>query len=164
MCGFRTSPRAKCFRFSPGLFSAENAEFLFYPFCMCHLLPSNQNRWRRHTDNAMGYSRTRGIWRYYQSLLPWRTSMRLSFQHHRSNVIRSSQRMENEGKWRINGQHFLAKFKTMCLAEHITCTNSNGQTVCLFRWNPQVENECGEIPTVVVQNKIDLLDQAIVTP
>lgn len=28
----------------------------------------------------------------------------------------------------------------------------------------QVENECGEIPTVIVQNKIDLLDQAVVSP
>lgn len=31
-------------------------------------------------------------------------------------------------------------------------------------FNLQVENECGEIPTVIVQNKIDLLDQAVVTP
>lgn len=28
----------------------------------------------------------------------------------------------------------------------------------------QVENECGEIPMVIVQNKIDLMDQAVVTP
>lgn len=33
-----------------------------------------------------------------------------------------------------------------------------------FLQNFQVENECGEIPTVIVQNKIDLLDQAIVSP
>lgn len=26
----------------------------------------------------------------------------------------------------------------------------------------KVENECGEIPTVIVQNKIDLIDQATV--
>lgn len=28
----------------------------------------------------------------------------------------------------------------------------------------QVENECGEVPTVIVQNKIDLMEQAVVTP
>lgn len=28
----------------------------------------------------------------------------------------------------------------------------------------QVEDECGEIPTVLVQNKIDLLDQSVVEP
>ncbi|XP_076260149.1 ras-related protein Rab-23-like [Rhynchophorus ferrugineus] len=27
-----------------------------------------------------------------------------------------------------------------------------------------VENECGEIPTVIVQNKIDLIDQSVVSP
>lgn len=32
--------------------------------------------------------------------------------------------------------------------------------VCGF----QVENECGEIPMVLVQNKIDLMDQAVVAP
>lgn len=31
-------------------------------------------------------------------------------------------------------------------------------------WKMKVENECGEIPTVVVQNKIDLMDQAVVSP
>lgn len=29
-------------------------------------------------------------------------------------------------------------------------------------WKRKVECECGEIPTVLVQNKIDLMDQAIV--
>ncbi|GFV97078.1 ras-related protein Rab-23 [Trichonephila clavipes] len=29
-------------------------------------------------------------------------------------------------------------------------------------WKRKVENECGEIPTVIVQNKIDLIDQATV--
>jgi len=28
----------------------------------------------------------------------------------------------------------------------------------------QVENECGEIPTVLVQNKIDLVDQCVIDP
>lgn len=28
----------------------------------------------------------------------------------------------------------------------------------------QVENECGEIPTIIVQNKIDLMDQCVVGP
>lgn len=31
-------------------------------------------------------------------------------------------------------------------------------------WKMKVENECGEIPTVIVQNKIDLMDQAVVSP
>ncbi|XP_026461729.1 ras-related protein Rab-23 [Ctenocephalides felis] len=31
-------------------------------------------------------------------------------------------------------------------------------------WKTKVENECGEIPTVIVQNKIDLMDQSVVTP
>lgn len=30
-------------------------------------------------------------------------------------------------------------------------------------WKKKVENECGEIPTVLVQNKIDLMEQSIVT-
>lgn len=30
-------------------------------------------------------------------------------------------------------------------------------------WKKKVENECGEIPTVLVQNKIDLMDQAVVS-
>ncbi|XP_031616414.1 ras-related protein Rab-23 [Contarinia nasturtii] len=31
-------------------------------------------------------------------------------------------------------------------------------------WKMKVENECGEIPTVIVQNKIDLMEQAVVLP
>lgn len=31
-------------------------------------------------------------------------------------------------------------------------------------WKMKVEDECGEIPTVLVQNKIDLLDQSVVDP
>ncbi|KAF5280336.1 hypothetical protein FQR65_LT03145 [Abscondita terminalis] len=31
-------------------------------------------------------------------------------------------------------------------------------------WKLKVENECGEIPTVIVQNKIDLIDQTVVNP
>lgn len=31
-------------------------------------------------------------------------------------------------------------------------------------WKMKVENECGEIPMVLVQNKIDLIEQATVTP
>ncbi|KAF7265166.1 hypothetical protein GWI33_021359 [Rhynchophorus ferrugineus] len=31
-------------------------------------------------------------------------------------------------------------------------------------WKLKVENECGEIPTVIVQNKIDLIDQSVVSP
>lgn len=30
-------------------------------------------------------------------------------------------------------------------------------------WKRKVENECNEIPTVIVQNKIDLIEQAVVT-
>ena len=30
-------------------------------------------------------------------------------------------------------------------------------------WKKKVENECGEVPTVLVQNKIDLMGQAVVT-
>jgi len=30
-------------------------------------------------------------------------------------------------------------------------------------WKKKVENECGEIPAVLVQNKIDLMDQAVVS-
>lgn len=29
-------------------------------------------------------------------------------------------------------------------------------------WKKKVEDECGEIPMVIVQNKIDLVDQAVV--
>jgi len=31
-------------------------------------------------------------------------------------------------------------------------------------WKLKVENECGEIPTVIVQNKIDLMEQSVVNP
>jgi Ras-related protein Rab-23 len=31
-------------------------------------------------------------------------------------------------------------------------------------WKQQVENECEDIPMVFVQTKIDLIDQAVVTP
>lgn len=31
-------------------------------------------------------------------------------------------------------------------------------------WKLKVENECGEIPTVIVQNKIDLMDDSVVNP
>nr|CAD7204637.1 unnamed protein product [Timema douglasi] len=34
----------------------------------------------------------------------------------------------------------------------------------LTKMKHQVEDECGEIPTVLVQNKIDLLDQSVVDP
>ncbi|XP_024942426.1 ras-related protein Rab-23 isoform X2 [Cephus cinctus] len=31
-------------------------------------------------------------------------------------------------------------------------------------WKLKVENECGEIPTVLVQNKMDLIDQCVIDP
>ncbi|XP_076385620.1 RAS oncogene family member Rab23 isoform X4 [Megachile rotundata] len=31
-------------------------------------------------------------------------------------------------------------------------------------WKLKVENECGEIPTVLVQNKMDLVDQCVIDP
>nr|XP_022908088.1 ras-related protein Rab-23 [Onthophagus taurus] len=31
-------------------------------------------------------------------------------------------------------------------------------------WKLKVENECGEIPTVIVQNKIDLIEHSVVSP
>lgn len=34
----------------------------------------------------------------------------------------------------------------------------------IHSWKMKVEDECGEIPMVLVQNKIDLIDQATVTP
>lgn len=30
-------------------------------------------------------------------------------------------------------------------------------------WKKKVENECGEIPTILVQNKIDLMDNSVVS-
>nr|CAD7569849.1 unnamed protein product [Timema californicum] len=37
-------------------------------------------------------------------------------------------------------------------------------TIGLANYATEVEDECGEIPTVLVQNKIDLLDQSVVDP
>nr|AMZ00353.1 Ras superfamily small GTPase Rab23 [Nilaparvata lugens] len=34
----------------------------------------------------------------------------------------------------------------------------------IHSWELKVEDECGEIPTVLVQNKIDLMDQSVVDP
>jgi len=34
----------------------------------------------------------------------------------------------------------------------------------MFYFLLKVEDECGEIPTVLVQNKIDLLDEALIEP
>lgn len=34
----------------------------------------------------------------------------------------------------------------------------------IHSWKMKVEDECGEIPTVLVQNKIDLMDQTVVDP
>ncbi|KAK3736345.1 hypothetical protein QZH41_020797 [Actinostola sp. cb2023] len=35
---------------------------------------------------------------------------------------------------------------------------------CIEKWKSKVEVECGTIPMVIVQNKIDLIDQAVVQP
>ncbi|CAH0695731.1 unnamed protein product [Spodoptera exigua] len=44
-------------------------------------------------------------------------------------------------------------------------TNSTGKRVSLLYYGgEEVENECGEIPTIIVQNKIDLMDQCVVGP
>ncbi|CAH2042150.1 unnamed protein product, partial [Iphiclides podalirius] len=48
----------------------------------------------------------------------------------------------------------------------INCS-AGGRGVLLAKYLPsydEVENECGEIPTIIVQNKIDLMDQCVVGP
>lgn len=47
----------------------------------------------------------------------------------------------------------------MCIYNIIVKCNS----FILLYIDLQVENECGEIPTVIVQNKIDLIDQATIS-
>lgn len=49
-----------------------------------------------------------------------------------------------------------------CVLTFSTVDRSSFEAV--KEWKVKVENECGEIPTVIVQNKIDLMDQAVVTP
>jgi Ras-related protein Rab-23 len=34
----------------------------------------------------------------------------------------------------------------------------------LDNWSRKVRDECGDIPTLLVQNKVDLIDQAVMTP
>jgi len=48
----------------------------------------------------------------------------------------------------------------------IHIVNTSSPVICTRFVCPlsQVEDECGEIPTVLVQNKIDLLDQSVVDP
>lgn len=41
----------------------------------------------------------------------------------------------------------------------VNCSHVDGLISLL-----QVENECGEIPTILVQNKIDLVEQCVVDP
>ncbi|XP_061390311.1 ras-related protein Rab-23 [Musca vetustissima] len=42
-------------------------------------------------------------------------------------------------------------------------TTDRASFEAIREWKRKVENECQEIPTVIVQNKIDLIDQAVVT-
>ncbi|XP_041984331.1 ras-related protein Rab-23 isoform X2 [Aricia agestis] len=43
-------------------------------------------------------------------------------------------------------------------------TTDRHSFLALHDWKLKVENECGEIPTIIVQNKIDLMDQCVVGP
>ncbi|OWR49440.1 Ras-related protein Rab-23 [Danaus plexippus plexippus] len=43
-------------------------------------------------------------------------------------------------------------------------TTDRDSFLALHSWKLKVENECGEIPTIIVQNKIDLMDQCVVGP
>ncbi|EAA05694.4 AGAP011565-PA, partial [Anopheles gambiae str. PEST] len=42
-------------------------------------------------------------------------------------------------------------------------TTDRASFEAIREWKRKVENECSEIPTVLVQNKIDLMDQAVVS-
>ncbi|XP_053671828.1 ras-related protein Rab-23 [Anopheles nili] len=48
-----------------------------------------------------------------------------------------------------------------CVLTFSTTDRASFEAIC--EWKRKVENECSEIPTVLVQNKIDLMDQAVVT-
>ncbi|EEB15642.1 rab23, putative [Pediculus humanus corporis] len=43
-------------------------------------------------------------------------------------------------------------------------TTNRDSFEAIHSWKLKVEDECGEIPTVLVQNKIDLIDQSVVEP
>lgn len=49
-----------------------------------------------------------------------------------------------------------------CVLAFSTTDRASFETV--NDWKKKVENECGEVPTVIVQNKIDLADRALVSP
>jgi hypothetical protein len=51
----------------------------------------------------------------------------------------------------------------VCVCKCVTCPHRPPRPLQIERWQTKVEEECGEIVSVLVQNKIDLLDQAAVT-
>ncbi|KAG5887098.1 hypothetical protein JTB14_000731 [Gonioctena quinquepunctata] len=57
------------------------------------------------------------------------------------------------------------KLKIKVLADvFIFAQEGSYKKVFVLGENHEVENECGEIPTVIVQNKIDLMEQSVVNP
>nr|CAD7413066.1 unnamed protein product [Timema poppensis] len=54
--------------------------------------------------------------------------------------------------------------QNMCLAAVTSYSQNLGIYLNVDYQKSAVEDECGEIPTVLVQNKIDLLDQSVVDP
>lgn len=51
---------------------------------------------------------------------------------------------------------------------HISCTSYRASRIVIrltaYDSPLQVENECGEIPTILVQNKMDLIEQCVIDP
>lgn len=43
-------------------------------------------------------------------------------------------------------------------------TTDRGSFEMVEKWRAKVISECGEIPMILIQNKVDLIDQAVVTP
>lgn len=82
-----------------GMCCSHFTEMLFCSYSQPHLVLY----WVIHIHIlCVNLVRSRRIWCDYQSLLPWCTGMCFGVQHNRSNVIWSSQRMEDEGNTNDN--------------------------------------------------------------
>ena len=57
--------------------------------------------------------------------------------------------------------HFLASGAQACVVAFSTTDRDSFEAVEV--WKKKVEDEVGEIATVLVQNKIDLMDEALIT-
>lgn len=130
---------------------------------------NRQSRRRGCKTDALGHRGTRGVRRDNGGLLSRSSRLCPRLFRHRQGLLRCHTIVEAQGKSCVPSASTRARARALYLSDcfveikiHAIHTHARAR---VFPWNlSQVENECGEIPTVLVQNKIDLVEQCVIDP